>query len=171
MSVNNPSDSGGGGGAEVAFANPPSMTDMDMGAMGAWAEIMAEEQVQTAPPSEKNDENETQEQVTEENDSAVRKQPEQKYFAVQVTNLPACTNEELFYHFGGDSVVRDIAFLQDRQCAARIDLYTAEGLKRAKELDGQQFRGRTLRVRYCFMSSAALYLLILTLLFKGVRHV
>ncbi|VDM68501.1 unnamed protein product [Strongylus vulgaris] len=125
------------------------MSEMDMGAMGAWAEIMAEEQVQSAPPSEKNDENETkQEQSTEETDNAMRKpqQPEQQYFAVQVTNLPACTNEELFYHFGGDSVVRDIAILPDRRCAARIDLYTVEGLKRAKELDGQQFRGRTLRV-------------------------
>ncbi|ETN68274.1 hypothetical protein NECAME_15906 [Necator americanus] len=114
--------------------------------MGAWAEIMAEEQVQTLPQSEKKEDVETQEQSVEENDAAVRKQPEQQYFAVQVTNLPACTNEELFYHFGGDSIVRDIAFLPDRRCAARIDLFTIEGLKRAKELDGQQFRGRTLRV-------------------------
>ncbi|VDK61027.1 unnamed protein product [Cylicostephanus goldi] len=126
------------------------MSEMDMGAMGAWAEIMAEEQVQSAPPSEKNDEHDsTQEQSAEENNgsSTMRKQSEQQqYFAVQVTNLPACTNEELFYHFGGDSVVRDIAFLPDRRCAARIDLHTIDGLKRAKELDGQQFRGRTLRV-------------------------
>lgn len=33
-------------GTDVAFANPPSMTEMDMGTMGAWAEIMAEEQVE-----------------------------------------------------------------------------------------------------------------------------
>ncbi|VDO30233.1 unnamed protein product [Haemonchus placei] len=145
MSVNNPSDSGGGGGPDVAFANPPSMTDMDMGTMGAWAEIMAGEQVQTAPAIDKNDENEIREQTIGDADESTRKVPEQQVFAVQVTNLPQCTNEELFYHFGGDTKVRDVTFLKDR-CAARIDLCTAEALKSAKEFDGQQFRGRTLRV-------------------------
>ncbi|KAK6020192.1 hypothetical protein OSTOST_14158, partial [Ostertagia ostertagi] len=42
--------------------------------------------------------------------------------------------------------VRDVTFLKDHRYAARIDLHTAEGFKSAKELDGQQFRGRTLRV-------------------------
>ncbi|KAK5971847.1 Bindin [Trichostrongylus colubriformis] len=144
MSVNNPSDSGGGGGSDVAFANPPSMTEMDMGTMGAWAEIMAEEQVQAAPANEKNDESEIREQNKGDVDDGTRKAPDQQNFAVQVTNLPPCTDEELFYYFGGDKVVRDVKFLKDY--AAQIDLHTAEGLKSAKELNGQQFRGRTLRV-------------------------
>lgn len=143
MSVNNPSDSGGG--TDVAFANPPSMTEMDMGTMGAWAEIMAEEQMPAAATSEKNDENEAREQSVKEGEEEARKS-EQQNFAVQVTNLPACTIEELYYHFGGDNVVRDVAFLTERRYAARLDLHTADGLKSAKELDGQQFRGRTLRV-------------------------
>lgn len=141
MSVDNPSDSGGG--AEVAFANPSSITDM--GAMGSWAEIMAEEQVETAMPGEKRNESQNCDENPRVEDS-IRKQPKQQCFAVQVTNLPGCSAEELFYYFGGDNVVRDVAFLPDRPCAARIDLFTLEGLKRAKELDGKKFRGRNLKV-------------------------
>ncbi|KAJ1363220.1 hypothetical protein KIN20_023039 [Parelaphostrongylus tenuis] len=144
MSVDNPSDSGGGG-VEVAFSNPPSMADM--GAMGSWAEIMAEEQVDTAAPSgEKHSENHNHEEHVREIEDSVRKPPKQPSYAVQVANLPACSEEELFYYFGGDNIVRDVAFLPDRQCAARIDLFTLEGLRKAKELDGEKFRGRVLKV-------------------------
>uniref|UniRef100_A0A0K0DNK9 RRM domain-containing protein n=1 Tax=Angiostrongylus cantonensis TaxID=6313 RepID=A0A0K0DNK9_ANGCA len=131
-------------GAEVAFANPPSMTDM--GAMGSWAEIMAEEQVDSAMPGEKQNENQKREEDVRDLEDGIQKPPKQQSFAVQVANLPVCSDEELFYYFGGDNVVRDVAILPDRPYAARIDLFTLEGLKRAKELDGKKFRDRILKV-------------------------
>ncbi|KJH51359.1 hypothetical protein DICVIV_02478 [Dictyocaulus viviparus] len=144
MSVNNSSDSGGGGGADVAYTNPTSLTDM--GAMGSWAEIMAEEQVESTTPSEKQGENQICDENSQDTHENLRKPQEQQHFAVQVTNLPDCTDEELYYYFGGEDYVSCAEILRDRPYAARVDFFTIEGIKRAKQLDGKKFRDRSLRV-------------------------